>query len=131
MLKRIKTLALPILFASLTSFASAAEPMFPPLPAPLLNAKPVSILPADPAKEFAFKDDINTKEAPGSFTFAGQQDGKLIFRAENFKGSSNYDGIRANWSSTQKIKKGDVMFGRFAARALRARQESGEAEGMF
>ena len=111
--------------------ALAAELLMPALPPALQQAQPVSLLPPDVAQAFVFRDGLNSKEAPGSFKRQRELLGKPVFVAENRKGSSNYDGINVHWKSPHAVKKGDVLFARFAARALKARQESGEAEGMF
>jgi GH35 family endo-1,4-beta-xylanase len=54
-----------------------------------------------------------------------------LFRADNPKGSSNYDGIAVNWRTAQPIRKGDVLYARATIRTLKARQESGESEGLL
>ncbi|WP_181373280.1 endo-1,4-beta-xylanase [Massilia glaciei] len=124
------------LIAMLLGAASAAaSPLgaspLPPLGQHLGNARPTSVLPADPATSFRFEDGINPADKRGSFTVTGESAGAPVFRADNPKGSSNYNGINARWFNSAPIKKGDVLLARFAARALKARQESGEAEGMF
>ena len=114
---------------------AAASPLFaenqsPPAHADFAEAKPVSILPADPAKDFAFSDSVNTG-VRGSFAATGTRNGKPLFRADNPKGSTNQYAVNARWVSSKPIRKGDVMLVRFDARAIKARQESGEAEGLM
>jgi endo-1,4-beta-xylanase len=116
---------------ALGASAARAQAVLPPLPAALLAAAPAPVLPSNLGATFKFVDTINHQDAPGSFRLAGERDGQVSFRADTPKGSSDGNGIRAVWSTTQKVRKGDVLLARFAARAIKARQESGEAEGMF
>jgi endo-1,4-beta-xylanase len=96
----------------------------------LVAAAPVSVLPADPTKDFIFTDNAS-KEQPGSFAAIGLRNGKPLYRAINNKGSISVDGINVRWLAKAPIKKGDVLFVRYVARAVEAKQESGEAEGFF
>ncbi|MES3020231.1 MAG: endo-1,4-beta-xylanase [Pseudomonadota bacterium] len=124
------------LLALLLAAASVAPPLLvasplPPLAQELASARPASVMPADLATSFRFEDSINAADKRGSFGVTGMSAGAPVFRADNPKGSSNYNNINARWFNSAPIKKGDVLLARFAARALKARQESGEAEGMF
>jgi len=112
--------------------ASAAVAQSPPSlqGRALAEARPVSVLPADPARDFAFCDSVNAGPK-GSFAASGERAGKPVFRAENPKGSTNQYGVSARWLTSKAIRKGDVMLVRFLARALKARQESGEGEGLM
>lgn len=114
--------------ALLTAVASAAT--VPPLPANLKAAKPVSMLDSDLSK-FEFRDHINPAGGQGSVRYTGLLEGAALIRADNPKGASNYDGIAANWRTTKPIKQGDVMYARVTMRSLKARQESGESEGLL
>jgi endo-1,4-beta-xylanase len=96
----------------------------------LTAAAPISVMPANAAKDFTFTDNAN-KDQPGSFTAMGERNGKPLFRAVNNKGSINPDGVNVRWNTNAPIKKGDVLFVRYFARAVEAKQESGEAEGFF
>lgn len=96
----------------------------------LIAAAPVSVMPANPAKDFTFSDSVN-KDRPGSFTSIGERNGKPLFRAVNTKGSINVSGVNVRWLAMTPIKKGDILFVRYLARAVEAKQESGEAEGFF
>jgi endo-1,4-beta-xylanase len=116
--------------AGAATVAVAAEaPALAPLPAKLLAAAPVNVLPADPARDFVFTDTISDADRRGSFKAVGGAAGQPLFRAENFKLTKNVFGIHARWNNSQRVNKGDVLLARFAIRAVRARQESGEAEG--
>jgi len=122
-------LCMGILVAVLAGPVPLAHAVEPPPPA-LLHARPVDLLGADLSK-FVFTDGINPKEASGSVVVTGERDGQPVLRAHNPKASSNYGGISVQWATAKPIRKGDVLFGRFSLRALAARQESGEAEGLF
>ena len=112
--------------------AGAAEALqMPALPTALVQAKPLSLLPANPAQAFSLRDHVNTGDSRASFKPVGELLGRPVFLADNPKGSANYDGVQVRWTSTQPVEKGDLLFARFAARAIKARQESGEAEGAF
>jgi endo-1,4-beta-xylanase len=106
--------------------ATKLEPLSPSLAA----LTPVSLLPVDKAGSFVFTDGANP-DNPGSFTRVADTDGQMVFRAVNTKGSTKQNGINARWLNATAIKKGDTLYARFYARALVARQESGEAEGFF
>lgn len=101
------------------------------MPPALLQAAPVNVLSADPARDFTFTDTISDRDRPGSFKAEGSANGQPLFRAENFKLTKNVFGIAARWTPRLPIAKGDVMLVRLAMRAVRARQESGEAEGFI
>ncbi len=109
---------------------TAAQTVAPPTPHDFSAAKPTSVLPADPGKDFTFRDSINA-ENKASFTVIGAHNGKPVFRADNPKGSTNQYGVNARWLTSKPIRKGDALLVRFAARAIKARQESGEAEGLL
>jgi endo-1,4-beta-xylanase len=125
----IQSLGLALLLHAASEAAAAA--VVPALPTPVTRAAPVNLLPADLSRSYVFTDHINPHQAPGSFKFVGRRDGELVFLADNPKGSANYGGINARWLTRADVKAGDVLYARFAARALKARQESGEAEGLF
>jgi GH35 family endo-1,4-beta-xylanase len=120
------------MFAALLASASpaTAQDAAPPAPRDLSASRPVSVLPADPGRDFSFRDTLNT-ERKGSFAVIGTHNGKPIYRADNPKGSINQYGVNTRWMTSKPIRKGDVMLIRFAARAVKARQESGEAEGLL
>jgi endo-1,4-beta-xylanase len=109
--------------------ADAPPPALPALPAAVIKGSPVAALPADPARDFTFTDTVSDRDRPGSFKVVGSAAGQPVFRGENFKLTKNVFGIHARWNNSQRVNKGDVMLARFAIRAVRARQESGEAEG--
>jgi endo-1,4-beta-xylanase len=115
----MQSLAAPTLFAQSNG-----------LSADINAAAPVSVLPADPAKDYTFIDSAN-KDNPGSFFATGQRNGGPLFRAVNTKGSINPNGVNVRWLISAPVKKGDVLFVRYFARAVEAKQESGEAEGFF
>lgn len=120
-----------LLAAASVTLPFAGASALPPL-APALGAqRPLSVLAPDLATSMRFEDGINPADKRGSFTVVNTLGGAPVFRADNPKGSSNYNGINARWFNSVPIKKGDVLLARFSARALKARQESGEAEGMF
>ncbi len=110
--------------------ASAAAAVITPLPGTLQAAAPREMLAADLSR-FAFRDGINPPDAQGAFVVAGKLDALPLFRATNPKGSSNYDGIGVSWRTAEPIRKGDVLYARVALRSLKARQESGESEGLL
>ncbi len=112
------------------TFVNAAAAVLPPLPAKLQAARPQNMLVTELAK-FEFRDTINPAAAPGSVVAAGKVDGAPVYRATNPKASSNYDGISVHWRTAQPIKRGDVLYARVAMRSLKARQESGESEGLL
>lgn len=125
-------LALGLAAGLLPAVALAAELQIPALPAALVQAKPLSLLSANPAQDFELRDRINTtSDRKASFKVSGELLGKPVFTADNPKGAANYDGVQVVWKTPAAIRKGDVLFARFAARAIKARQESGEAEGAF
>ncbi|TRW17337.1 endo-1,4-beta-xylanase [Glacieibacterium frigidum] len=117
-----------IVALALSAAAAGAESL--PVARDLSAARPVSVMPADPAKDLVFRDGINT-DVKGSFVVIGERAGKPVFRADNPKGSTNQYGVGVRWRSAGAIRKGDVMLVRFMARAIKARQESGEAEGLL
>jgi len=96
----------------------------------LAAARPVSVLPADPAHSFTFRDGVN-KEPKASFVVTGERNGQPLYRADNPKGSVNQYGVTVRWLTGAAIRKGDALLVRFIARAIKARQESGEAEGLL
>jgi endo-1,4-beta-xylanase len=125
-------------FCAIAAFALALTSLCTPsafaqprgLSSELSAAAPVSVMPANPAKDFTFSDNAN-KDQPGSFAAVGERNGKPLFRAVNTKGSINPDGVNVRWNTGGPIKKGDILFVRYFARAIEAKQESGEAEGFF
>jgi endo-1,4-beta-xylanase len=120
--------AIALALVSLCAPSAFAQPSG--LSPELSAAAPVSVMPANPAKDFTFSDNAN-KDQPGSFAVVGERNGKPLFRAVNTKGSINPDGVNVRWNTGGPIKKGDVLFVRYSARAVEAKQESGEAEGFF
>ena len=109
----------------------AVEAPIPELSARLRDAAPVSLLPADLTRGFVFQDSISDPQRPGSFQAVGTLGGKPLFRAENLALSKNVFGISVRWKIQSPVAKGDVVLVRVAMRALKARQESGEAEGFI
>ncbi len=122
--------ALTICTATAPSQAQVSGPAAQ-LPKELVQATPVSLMPSDPATTFKFTDTINTKDKPASFRAAGMLNGKPLFRADNPKGSINQYGTVVRWTNSKPLRKGDAVLITFSARALKARQESGEAEGLL
>ncbi len=102
-----------------------------PLPTQLVDARPTDLLPPADQARFRFTDTINTKEAPGSFRTVRESGGRPVFLATTPKGSTNQYGIGARWYLSGPVTKGDVVLLRLQARALTARQETGEAEGLI
>lgn len=125
-------LALVSASASLAQTAAPAA-VLTPLPQQVQAARPVPLLPADLAQAAVFVDSVNTAagDRRGSFKPHGQLDGKPLFRADSPKSATSYQGLNVRWPTATPLKKGDVVLGRFWIRAIEARQESGEAEGMF
>lgn len=115
---------------AIMAFTLAAAAPGAAAPRDLDAARPVSVLPVDPGRNFVFRDGINTNPK-ASFVVIGERAGKPVFRADNPKGSTNQYGVSVKWTSSKPIRKGDVMLVRFVARAIKARQESGEAEGLL
>jgi endo-1,4-beta-xylanase len=109
--------------------SAQAGSLMPELSAALQQAAPINVMPADKSKDFVFTDTVSDKDRPGSFKLISEDGGQPLFRAENLKLTKNVFGIHARWNTSQLINKGDVMLIRFALRAVKARQESGEAEG--
>ncbi len=125
-------LAIMVAAATITpSILQAQAVGLPPLPPELAAAKPVDLLPPADQARFRLIDGINAKEAPGSFTRVRESRGRPVFLANTPKGSTNQYGIGARWSLSRPISKGDVVLLRIQARALAARQETGEAEGLI
>jgi GH35 family endo-1,4-beta-xylanase len=54
-----------------------------------------------------------------------------VFRGDNPVASRSQYAVNARWLNARPIRKGDVLLARWVGRATKARQESGEAEGMF
>jgi endo-1,4-beta-xylanase len=126
------------IFLALTLSLSVSAPcraqtVIKPLPTELTQAKPVNLLPIDLAKGFTLTDNVNKAEGSikATFELSGQKEGRPLFKANNPKGSANFTGIYVSWLNAEPVKKGDVILGVFYARALKARQESGEAEGLL
>jgi GH35 family endo-1,4-beta-xylanase len=111
--------------------AMADVAAMPEFAAPLREAAPTSLLPADLTSSFRFNDSISDPQRPGSFQAVGTLGGKPLFRAENLALSKNVFGISVRWNIRSPVAKGDVVLVRVAMRALKARQESGEAEGFI
>lgn len=101
-----------------------------PLPDALRTAQPRDMLATDLSR-FEFRDSINAPGAQGAVTVAGTLDNLPLLRAVNPKASSNYDGIGVSWRTAHPIRRGDVLYARVALRSLKARQESGESEGLM
>lgn len=97
----------------------------------LQAASPTDLLPPEKSAGFEFRDSVNSAAAPGSFLLVGAEDGRPVFRAHTPKGGRNQYGVSSSWRSARGVKPGDVILVRFAARAIEARQETGEAEGLF
>lgn len=129
----IRRLLCTLVLSTVAVHASHAAPpaatVAPALPAALAAAQPVTLL--DGATPPRFFDDINPKDAPGSFTATGNAGGVPVYRAVNPKPAANYYGIRAEWRTGGAIRKGDLVYARITLRAIKARQESGEIEGIM
>lgn len=95
------------------------------------STSPVDLLPPAAQNTFEFRDGANPKNAPGSFTRVREAGGRPVFLATNGKGSSNTYAITTSWQVPAAIAKGDTILVRLMMRALSARQESGEAEGLI
>ena len=119
------------LFLAAGPVLSQVAPLRAPHQAPLLGAiagsAPLDLLPADPGKDFEFKDATGRG---ATFVLAGEQGGKPLFRADNPAPAADRNGISVRWPVPHAVRKGDVVLVRFVARALKARQESGEAEAL-
>ncbi|HEX8555666.1 MAG TPA: endo-1,4-beta-xylanase [Sphingomonas sp.] len=109
----------------------AADPAPAPLPSALVAAKPVDLLPASEQGTFQFYDSVNPKETPGSFKRVRDANGRPVFLATTTKGSTNQYGIGARWNFAGPIANGDVVLVRLMMRAIEAKQETGEAEGLI
>lgn len=119
-----------ILFMIFSLSAAHAQPPIEALPKDLAALSPASLLPAKPETSFVFTDSAN-KANPGSFEHIADIDGQLRFRGHNNKASTGVTAVNAQWRTASPIRKGNVLFVRFYARAIEAKQESGEAEGFF
>lgn len=110
---------------SLASVAAAAAPPARPLGAELMAKRPVDLMPADPAASMTFRDATDFKPAAtAAWTGAGDA---AVLRVETFNQPKSTDHVDVKWAIAKPIRRGDVMLARFFARALSARQESGEA----
>ncbi len=102
-----------------------AQPVARPL-APALAAKtPVAVLGDERAPTFAFRD-LEHKQA--SLAPATAFSDRPTLRVTVPAGSKSAASVAAVWTSVAPVRKGDVALLRFYARAVSARQESGEAE---
>ena len=128
MIRFARALAGAALFATP---AWAQDPAPSPLPPQLAAAKPVDLLPAADQARFSFNDTINAKDAPGSFKKVRDANGRPVFLATTPKGSTNQYGIGVRWLLSGPIQEGDAVLVRLKARAITARQETGEAEGLI
>lgn len=108
--------------------ASANTVVIPPFSTEMLAAGPVSLLPDEFADTARFND---SRTARGSFTRIDDLEGEPRWRAVNPTGSTNQNGINAEWALAAPVRRGEVVYARFLARAIDAQQESGEAEGFL
>lgn len=121
-------------FAMVAAAIGAAAPVSAQDPASertVFGTPSVEIISSTAGGAFELRDGANPATAPATFTVVGTEDGRPIFRAHTPKGSANQYAVNVSWRSDRDIKAGDVLFVRFAARAIEARQETGEAEGLF
>ncbi len=123
-----------VVSASLLAFAftvatAPAAPVPPPLTPELADLEPVSLLPASDA-DFEFFD-LTGSETPATFVTLDEPDSGLAYQVTvPVRGAKLYD-VEAKIAVPVAVQEGDVVLGRFMARATLARQESGEGSFGF
>jgi len=98
----------------------------PALSPEIVDARPVSVMPVTPATDFVFRHDRDN-DTPAAFAVIGEKDNKPVFSVVVPSAKPQGYSVEVRWNISQPVRKGDVMLARFAARAIEARQESGEA----
>ncbi len=106
--------------------ATAAPPAMAPLSAELMSKQPVNLMPADPAKAMTFRNDAESTP-PATAVWTTDIGGIPVLRVETFNRPKNIDHVDVKYMIEKPIKRGDIIFVRFMARAEYAKQESGEA----
>lgn len=115
-----------LLVVSLSTRIAAAPSSLPP---ELAELAPLSLLPAT-GVETKFHDQTDSTDR-AEFTPLSAAEGGLGYRATvPARGKRNYD-VEAKLIIPAALKKGDVLLARFEARALFARQETGEGSIAF
>jgi endo-1,4-beta-xylanase len=125
---RLHPLCLALMGAAFAAPATATLPA--PLPAELIAAAPVNVLPPDPPRHYRFHD-RSTTGTPATVAAVDIPAMGTVLRGTNPNRDQKHFQAEISWGSAVSIQEGDVLLARFSARALTARQESGEGAVEF
>lgn len=116
--------AVTLLFAAV-SFG--AVPLVPPLGSSLARLHPRDLFPYAASNHFVMNDS-SPKDKPATFSIVGSSNDKPVFRARMIVPSRYAYAAEVHWDIDTPMKAGSVGLVRFTARAVEAKQESGEGD---